>query len=111
MSGLRDVAAIDEIAPGTALRVEIGDTPICLVNLGGTVHAVHDICTHAEYSMSEGWVEDDRIECPGHGAAFSVASGEALTPPAVHPLPTFRVEERDGRVLVDPTPSRPHPLY
>lgn len=108
---LHDVAAVADLEDGAPLRVEVGDTPICLVSVAGTVRAVHDICTHAEYSMSEGWVEDDRIECPGHGAAFDLASGEALTPPAVHPLPTFRVELRDGRVLVDPTPSRPHPLY
>jgi 3-phenylpropionate/trans-cinnamate dioxygenase ferredoxin component len=111
VSGLTDVAGVEQLEPGSALRVEVGDTPICLVRVGDSVRAVHDICTHAEFSMSEGWVEDDRIECPGHGAAFDLASGDALTPPAVHPLPTFRVELRDGRVLVDPTPSRPHPLY
>ena len=71
---------------------------------------VHDVCTHALESLSGGWVEGDRIECPRHGAAFSLRSGEALTPPAIRPLPTFAVEVRDGRVLVDPTPSRAHPL-
>jgi 3-phenylpropionate/trans-cinnamate dioxygenase ferredoxin subunit len=105
-----DVAALDDLAPGEAVRVDVDDVPICLVRVDGTVHAVHDTCTHAEASLSEGWVEIDTIECPKHGAAFSLETGEALTPPATLPLPTFRVEVRDGRVLVDPTPSLPHPL-
>jgi 3-phenylpropionate/trans-cinnamate dioxygenase ferredoxin component len=110
VGGLVDVAALDEVPPGTALRVEVEDTPICLVNVSGQVYAVHDICTHAMESLCGGWVEGDRIECPRHGSFFSVVTGEALTPPANLPLPTFSVEVREGRLLVDPTPSRPHPL-
>ena len=78
--------------------------------LDGEVLAVHDVCTHALESLSGGWVEGETIECPRHGATFCLRTGEALTPPATKPLPTFAVEGRDGRVLVDPAPSREHPL-
>lgn len=105
-----EVAALADLAPGEPVLVRLGETPICLVNIDGTVLAVHDVCTHALESLSGGWVEGDTIECPRHGAAFSLRTGEALTPPATTPLPTFSVEVRDGRVLVDPTPSREHPL-
>jgi 3-phenylpropionate/trans-cinnamate dioxygenase ferredoxin component len=109
--GLVDVAAREDVAPGTTLRVEVDDVPICLVGAeSGELYAIHDVCSHAEASLSEGWVDRDRIECPRHGAAFSLRSGDALTPPATRQLPTFAVEVRDGRVLVDPTPSHEHPL-
>jgi 3-phenylpropionate/trans-cinnamate dioxygenase ferredoxin subunit len=90
--------------------VEVGGTPVCLVNVDGSLHAVHDTCTHALESLSGGFVEGERIECPRHGALFSVVTGEALTPPATRPLPVFAVRVEEGRVLVDPVPSRPHPL-
>ena len=106
-----DVAAVEELAPGEPRLVDVDGTPVCLVNVEGTVHAVHDVCTHAFESLSGGWVEGDTIECPRHGAAFSLETGEVLSPPATRPLPTFRVEVRDGRVLLDPTPSRQHPLF
>ncbi|MGD9570300.1 MAG: non-heme iron oxygenase ferredoxin subunit [Thermoleophilia bacterium] len=106
-----DVAALDELAPGEPVLVRAGEIPVCLVNVDGTVHAVHDVCTHALESLSGGWVEGDTIECPRHGAAFSLVTGEVLSPPATRPLPTFPVEVRDGRVLLDPTPSRDHPLF
>ena len=35
---------------------------------------------------------------------------QELTPPATLPLPVFPVEVRDGRVLVTPAPSHPHPI-
>lgn len=110
MADLVDVAAIADVPPGTSHRVEIDGTPICLVNVDGTVHAIHDICSHAMESLCGGWIDGDRIECPRHGAAFSVVTGQALTPPANLPIPTFPVQVTDGRVLVDPTPSIPHPI-
>jgi 3-phenylpropionate/trans-cinnamate dioxygenase ferredoxin subunit len=111
MSGAHDVAAVEDLEPGVPVRVEIDGTPICLVSVDGVVRAVHDVCTHAFESLSAGWVDEDRIECPRHGAAFSLVDGAVLTPPATRPLPTFAVEVRAGRVLVDPTPSVAHPLY
>ena len=105
-----DVAAMEELAPGEPRLVDVEGTPVCLVNVEGTVHAVHDVCTHAFESLSGGWVEGDTIECPRHGAAFSLVTGEALGPPATLPLPPFRVEVEDGRVLLDPTPSHDHPI-
>ena len=107
---LVDVAGIDDLAPGEPLLVQVDQTPVCLVRLDDEVLAVHDVCTHALESLSGGWVDDDRIECPRHGAQFSLRTGDVLTPPATQTLPTFAVELRDGRVLVDPTPSREHPL-
>lgn len=110
MSGLVDVAAVADVAPGQTLRVEVGDNPVCLVNVDGTVHAIHDVCTHAFESLTGGWVEEDRIACPRHGAYFSVVTGDPLTPPATRPLPIFRAVVEGDRILVDPTPSRPHPI-
>jgi 3-phenylpropionate/trans-cinnamate dioxygenase ferredoxin subunit len=107
---LVDVAAVEDLDDGRPVLVRVDDTPVCLVRLDDEVLAVHDVCTHALESLSGGWVDEDRIECPRHGAQFSLRTGDVPTPPATRPLPTFAVELRDGRVLVDPTPSREHPL-
>ena len=105
-----DVGAVADLQPGQPRLVDVEGTPVCLVNVDGTVRAVHDVCTHALESLSGGWVEGDTIECPRHGARFSLETGEVLSPPATRPLPIFSVEVRDGRVLLDPTPSRDHPI-
>ena len=105
-----DVAAFDELADSTPVRVDVDGRPVCLVRQGDAVHALHDVCTHAKASMSEGFVDDGVIECPRHGAGFRLDTGEVVTPPATTALPRFAVEVRDGRVLVDPSPSHPHPF-
>ena len=110
MSEAVDVAAFDELSDGEARLVRVADTGVALVRHGEEVYAVHDTCSHALESLSGGWVEDGTIECPRHGAAFRLSDGEALTPPATQALPVFPVEILDGRVLVTPEPSCPHPI-
>ena len=39
-----DVAREDEITPGGALRVVLGDTPIAIFNVHGELFAVGDTC-------------------------------------------------------------------
>ena len=107
---LVDVTSLDDLTAGEPVRIEVQGTPVCLVRVDDEVFAIHDICTHALESLSGGWVNDDRIECPRHGAEFSLRTGDALSLPATKAVPTFPVEIHDGRVLVDPTASHPHPL-
>ena len=47
--------AFTDLPPGEPTLVEVAETPICLVNVDGTVLAVHDVCTHALASLSAGW--------------------------------------------------------
>ena len=79
---LIDVAALEELAPGEPVLVEVEGTPVALVNVDGEVLAVHDVCTHALESLSGGWVEGERIECPRHGAAFSRRRPSSRCPPS-----------------------------
>ncbi len=72
------VARFDELAPGTARRVEVDGRPIALVRCGDGVYAIGDICSHANVSLSEGEVLCDEleIECWKHGSTFSIVDGE-----------------------------------
>jgi 3-phenylpropionate/trans-cinnamate dioxygenase ferredoxin subunit len=96
------VARLDELAPGTARRVEVDGTAIALVRCGDDVFAIGDICSHANVSLSEGEVlcEDGEIECWKHGSTFSLATGEPQALPATQPVPVYKVVVRDGDVVV-----------
>ena len=100
------VCAIDELPVNEARRVVIDDQPIAVVkDAAGEVFAIGDTCTHGEISLSEGFVEDDTLECWAHGSKFSLRSGKPLNLPAYEPVPIYRVELIDGDVFVDPTPT------
>ena len=110
MSQSVDIGALDEFTAEEPVLKRAGDVNVCAVRIGDEVFAIHDTCSHAMESLAAGWVEDECVACPRHGAAFSLRTGEPATPPATEPVPTFSVEIIDGRVCVDPTPSRPHNL-
>lgn len=99
----QSVGADADLAPGTAMKVVLDGIAIAIVrDSEGIVHALGDTCTHGDISLSEGFVEDDTIECWAHGSKFSLATGKPLTLPAYEPVPVFAVEIVDGDIYVDP---------
>ena len=96
------VARIEDIPPGHAARVEIDEVPIAIFNLDGELHCLDDTCSHQEASLSEGDLDPERcaIECPLHGSAFDLRTGDAITLPAVEPVRVHRVEVSDGMIRV-----------
>ena len=101
-SGFVKVAEVGEISPGEMKVVEVGEAQILLVNVEGNIHACDDICSHAYASLSEGDLNGEEIECPLHGSAFNVITGEALTPPAEDSIRVFEVRIDGQDVLVGP---------
>ena len=96
------VAQKSAIAPGTTKSVTVDGVPVLLCNVGGTLYAVEDVCTHDGNAL-EGELDGTRIKCPRHGAYFDVTTGKALTLPAVSPLPTYPVALDGDAVSVDVT--------
>lgn len=97
------VCALDELSPSTARKVVVDGKPISVVmDSAGAVHALGDTCTHGEISLSEGFVEDDAIECWAHGSKFELTTGKPRNFPAYEPVPVYAVSIIEGDVLVDP---------
>ncbi len=87
------VASLDTLKPGTAIKAVIDGTPIAVVReSSGDVHALGDRCSHGDISLSEGFVEDDTVECWAHGSKFDLNSGAPRNFPAFEPVPVFAVE-------------------
>ncbi|MDJ0322752.1 non-heme iron oxygenase ferredoxin subunit [Cryobacterium sp. PH31-AA6] len=97
------ICAFDELEANEAVKVEIDGVPIVVVrDAAGDVFAIGDTCTHGDISLSEGFVEDDTVECWAHGSKFSLKTGKPLNLPAYEPVPVFKVELIDGDVYIDP---------
>jgi nitrite reductase/ring-hydroxylating ferredoxin subunit len=100
MAGWIRVASLADVPEGSTRLVEAGGEAVCLYNLGGTICATQDTCTHAQASLSEGFIEGDAIECPLHQAMFDVRTGKALTPPATEDLRVFEVRVEGDAISV-----------
>ena len=98
------VCALTDLVQDEAHRVEVDGVAIAVVlDSNGEIHAIGDVCTHGDISLSEGFVDGDTLECWAHGSAFSLRTGKPLNLPAYEPVPVFAVTIEGDDVLIDPT--------
>ena len=95
------VATVQDIKPGDTKRVEAGEETIALYNCDGEFYATDDLCSHAEASLSDGWLEDHEITCPLHGSAFDVTTGRPLCLPATKPVRTYPVRLEGDDIYIE----------
>jgi 3-phenylpropionate/trans-cinnamate dioxygenase ferredoxin subunit len=101
MSALVRACALADVAPESALAVEVDGEEVAIVNSGGRYYAIADECSHAAIPLSEGDVGDGEIECYLHGSRFDLATGKPLGLPATEPVAVYRCHVRGDEVLVD----------
>ena len=94
------VARAGEIAAGSVKVVRIEDTAIAIFRVGDDYFAMDDACSHDGGPLAEGFIEGEEIECPRHGARFSVRTGEALCLPATGAVNTYAVRIEGDEIQV-----------
>ena len=96
-----DLCATGEVAPGTALKVEIDDLALAVFNVDGEFFVTDDLCTHGPGSLSEGYIDGDVVECNFHNGQFNIRTGEVVLPPCIVPVKTYPVTVIEGRVTIE----------
>ncbi len=95
-----DVAASEDVADGNVKTYLIEGHRIAVARALGQLYAVQDLCSHDDGPLGDGELEEHSIVCPRHGAKFDVRTGAVVAMPAVAPIETFPVMEKDGRINV-----------
>jgi nitrite reductase/ring-hydroxylating ferredoxin subunit len=95
-----DVGAVDEFAADDVAPRRVGEHELAVYRVGGAFYATDDQCTHARARLSEGYLQDNVIECPLHQGSFHIPSGRALRAPARVAVRTYPVRVVGGRVQV-----------
>ncbi len=91
--------ALSDFVDGRLLG-HVGDEEVLLVQSGADIFAIGAHCTHYHGPLAEGIVADGTVRCPWHHACFDLRSGDAARPPALSPVDCWKVEQRDGRIVV-----------
>lgn len=97
------VASVSEFGARSARRVDADGHRVAVVRIDDDWYALGDRCSHAEASLSEGELDAAglTIECPKHGATFSLTSGDPCTLPATRPVPVYGVRVEGDDVIVE----------
>ena len=83
-----ELCSTDDVGPGTALKVETEGLTVAVFNVDGEFYVIDDLCTHGPGSLSEGYIEDDVVECNFHNGQFNIRTGEVVAPPCMVPVKT-----------------------
>jgi len=101
------LCSVAETEIGSMKRIEITfhEKPMrfCVINLGDEVYVIDDRCTHADFSLSEGFLDEaaHEVECPKHSAVFDIQTGVAKCLPATQPVKTYKAEVENGNIFIE----------
>ena len=101
MSQRIDLCSAADVTPGNALKVETGELALAVFNVGGEFFVTDDLCTHGPGSLSEGYIEDDVVECNFHNGQFNIRTGEVVLPPCMIPMKTYPASVANGKVVIE----------
>lgn len=97
------VASAEDIEEDDVICVRALDRAVAVFNIDGEYYATDDCCTHQEASLSEGYLQDDTIECPRHQGVFHVPTGKPMGAPVTEPLTVYPTRVENGTILVNVT--------
>lgn len=98
--GFTPVATVADIPPGAMKCVAIDRERVLVANVGGTFHAISDICGHRNAPLSRGRLDGAIVECPLHFATFDIRTGKFLDGPTAADVPAYEVKVESDTVYV-----------
>lgn len=89
-----------DLADGDRRVVRAEDADVLLVNHGGNISAIANVCGHAGGPLVDGEFSGGCVTCPWHGSTFRLEDGWVVHGPATGPQPAFDVRVADGNISV-----------
>lgn len=81
-SGWTYAGETNTVVEDAPVSVSVGGVAVGVYRLGDGLHAIEDLCPHADALLSHGFVDGDHVECPLHGALFHIPTGKCIKGPA-----------------------------
>ena len=101
--GWLEICAAADLGPADVIRFDHGKKTYALYRDGeGKLYATDGICTHGNTHLADGLVKGKIVECPKHNGRFNLADGSPARAPICRGLATYPIEERAGRLWLNP---------
>jgi nitrite reductase/ring-hydroxylating ferredoxin subunit len=94
------VAKASDLAEGGLSAFDLGGTSVAVANVGGTLYAFGNICTHRRCPLAKGELDGTTVTCPCHGSMFDVTTGAVLRGPAEEPVGSYAVRAEGEEIQV-----------
>ena len=98
------VASTMELTEGQQMFIELDGEEILLCQHENQYYAVAYLCSHAEFSLEGGSMQNGSITCPYHGAEFCLKDGSVVAPPAYEAIKTYPLKVEGDTIAICPSP-------
>ena len=85
-----------KVPPDSMLTVEVGGESVLIANVDGRYYGMGAVCTHEEWDLSEGTLEDTTVTCAGHGTVWDLKTGKGVFDEPLQDEPLYDVKEEGG---------------
>ncbi len=90
---------------GDLFKVQVEGREVLVARDGNSYFATSHLCTHEDYDLSEGFMDDHQLICPNHFATFNPKDGSVLSPPEgagdISPLKSYKTKVENGEIMVE----------
>ncbi len=101
MSKTIELCEITQIEDEGLRAFDVKGESVLITRIGDRVYAMENRCSHEDYPLEDGWVDEGHVCCSMHGAKFDPVTGEAKTLPAYEDIKTFPVKVVDGKIIIE----------
>lgn len=95
-----EVTALNQVPEGGVLKVKVEETSVILNRQGMNVTCYRNACSHLEYPIDMGKVNNGIITCPFHKYQYKLDTGKCLNAPS-DSLESYPVKIEGERVFVE----------
>ena len=98
-----EICTSAELPDGEKMAVDLRNAHLLIVRTKDGLRALNRRCPHRGVDLLDGFHDDERIYCPGHGIEFNLQDGNS--PCSVFQLTTYTVTEANGMIKVCKQPA------
>lgn len=99
VAGFIEVGTLDQLPPGAALHVSVGEATLAVVNMDGDVVAIDDLCVRCGGPLSTAALAGGQLTCSRCGWRYDVKRGCVVGLPALA-IDRHEVRVEDGHLFV-----------
>jgi ethylbenzene dioxygenase ferredoxin subunit len=101
MNELTSLCKVDQVKEGAPVAINLENFPaLGVYKHGDNYYVIDNICTHGLAILTDGYQEGDEIECPFHGGAFDLKTGEAISFPCEKPVKSYPVTIQNDTIFI-----------
>lgn len=94
-----------DMSDGDLKKVKVEGKEVLIIKDGDNFFATSHLCTHEEFDLEDGFMDDHQLMCPNHFATFNPKDGSVISSPEgsgpIGPLTSFKTKVENGEVMVE----------